>query len=247
MSQAQIHTKPEDDAVWNDSAADVVLVSSDHIAFHVPSYHLMSHSAVLRDALTIDKTLPSSSPKAKHVDLSDDECETAESIRFFLHIVTGGNISQMLADCPKTAVRVFLGTLLFCRKYDCPVVTQAIKVWLQRYVIVEAHTSLVVTAVDVFVLACKLELYDLAADTIRHFVPHEGLGEWDEFDRICFSHYAYPVVVTLHPGDLCMMAQAELSRSAVFALCRAYRVGGTQADRADIFEEVLEEIRDYAW
>ncbi|WVQ81015.1 hypothetical protein IAT38_003122 [Cryptococcus sp. DSM 104549] len=251
MSETQSTLKPEDDAVWNDSrGGDVVLISSDNIAFHVPSYHLMSHSAVLRDALTIDKTIPSSSSEAKRIDLSDDECEAAESIRFFLHIITGGDIGQMLEDCPKTAVRVFLGTLLFCRKYDCPVVTQAIKVWLQRYVILTAHKSLVVTAVDVFVVACKLELYDLASDTLRYFVPNvclDGEVDRDDPDRFCFEHYNKLHTSTLDPGDLCMMAQVELSRTVIFALCRAFRVGDTNDEIADMFDKTIEAFKDQPW
>lgn len=83
---------PAVDTVWCDSSAEIVLVSSDNVAFHVPAYHILSQSIALRDAIQIDSTfsssrsLSSSSPITIH--FSDEECETSDAIRLFLFLIS---------------------------------------------------------------------------------------------------------------------------------------------------------------
>ncbi|OWZ61712.1 hypothetical protein AYX15_06088 [Cryptococcus neoformans] len=83
---------PVMDTVWCDPAAEIVLVSSDNVAFHVPAYHILSQSIALRDAIQIDSTFSSShtpfssSPVTIH--FSDEECETSDAIRLFLFLIS---------------------------------------------------------------------------------------------------------------------------------------------------------------
>ncbi|WVQ81018.1 hypothetical protein IAT38_003125 [Cryptococcus sp. DSM 104549] len=215
---------PEVDAEWNDNS-DVILVSSDNVAFHVASYHLASQSVVLRDTLTIgDSTLPSVS-HPKRIELLDEVCETADCIRFFLLAVTGGNIYTHLRAKPRSIIRILLGTLFFCKKYDCSAVTQVIKLWLHQHVVFAAHRDVSLSPLDVFVIACKLEMYDLATDAIRYWQPPPwGKDEHRELEKTRRDPQLWSGcnLNSLHPGEMDYQVHEELSKLVIHVLCQVY-------------------------
>ncbi|WVQ81003.1 hypothetical protein IAT38_003110 [Cryptococcus sp. DSM 104549] len=78
------------DDKWNDESADVVFISADNVKFYVPSYHLLSHSVVLRDALLMNATLPTSSNTPRSpITFTDPLAESAASVRLFLGFASG--------------------------------------------------------------------------------------------------------------------------------------------------------------
>ncbi|KIR37494.1 hypothetical protein I352_00811 [Cryptococcus deuterogattii MMRL2647] len=89
---------PVVDTVWCDPSAEIVLVSSDNVAFHVPAYHILSQSIALRDAIQIDSTFSSShSPSSSSpitIHFSDEECETSDAIRLFLFLISPHPLPQ---------------------------------------------------------------------------------------------------------------------------------------------------------
>ncbi|WVQ76502.1 hypothetical protein IAR50_006171 [Cryptococcus sp. DSM 104548] len=177
---------PEVDDVWNDSSAEVVLVSSDNVAFHVPGYHIMSQSTALRDALQIDNTLPSStSPKKPiRITLSDEDCETSSAIRFFLHLAAYGSPSSLLSSHPNDIVKLLMEGILFMQKYDCaPALAQA-EAWMRMLARGQGEWEgegegrgwgKSVCALDLFLIGAKAGLDGVMVDCVRYYRPR---GHW---------------------------------------------------------------------
>ncbi|WVQ81020.1 hypothetical protein IAT38_003127 [Cryptococcus sp. DSM 104549] len=219
---------PEVDAVWNDTAADVVLVSSDNVTFHVASYYLLGQS-----------TLPSST-HPKRIELPDEECETAACIRLFLQVATRGYIRTTFLAHPRSIIRTLLGTLRFCKKYDCPAVPQTIKLWLHHHAASEAHRNVSLTVLDVFIIACKLDMYDLAADAIRYWQPPPwDEGEYQELETRSRDRTISWNGWHIHPAMMCLSAHEELSKLVIYVLCRAHSSEESQDSIAHNFSDLM--------
>ncbi|BEJ16639.1 hypothetical protein CspHIS471_0600400 [Cutaneotrichosporon sp. HIS471] len=76
----------EEDGTW--TAGNFEIISSDRVRFKVQSYFLYASSSVFRDAHSLDKG------EERLIALTDGYCETASTMRAFLHLVVYGRISK---------------------------------------------------------------------------------------------------------------------------------------------------------
>ncbi|WVQ85609.1 hypothetical protein IAT38_007775 [Cryptococcus sp. DSM 104549] len=164
---------------------DVILVSSDDIVFYVPSYHLLSQSNVLRDAMEIgtshhgDPDTRTSTP----IHFTDPIAESAEAISLFLFIASGAAMkhehASLAGDYPEGLplaynepfiVRRLLGVVSFCVKWECRATMNFLMLWMLEAEN-DAQYCPTLQHLDLFVLACKAGLDNLAAMVLIHFKP----------------------------------------------------------------------------
>ncbi|ODN75749.1 hypothetical protein L202_05761 [Cryptococcus amylolentus CBS 6039] len=186
--------EPEVDEIWNDESADVVLVSSDNVAFWVPGYHIMSQSTALRDALQINTTLPSPSslptPNKEpiRITLTDEDCETSSALRFFLHLSTHGSPSSLLPKYPKEIVKMMLEGMLFMRKYDCAPAQSLGEMWMRTMARGQGEWAgegagegeekgwgKSLSALDLFLISAKTGMDGVMVDCVKYYKPR---GRW---------------------------------------------------------------------
>ncbi|TYJ52015.1 hypothetical protein B9479_007391 [Cryptococcus floricola] len=184
--------EPEVDDIWNDESAEVVLVSSDNVAFWVPGYHIMSQSTALRDALQINTTLPSPAPNKEpiRITLTDDDCETSSALRFFLHLSTHGSPSSLLPKHPKEIVKMTLEGMLFMRKYDCAPAQSLGEMWMRTMARGQGEWDgegegegpgegkgwgKSLSALDLFLISAKTGMDGVMVDCVKYYKPR---GRW---------------------------------------------------------------------
>ncbi|WVN90096.1 uncharacterized protein L203_105331 [Cryptococcus depauperatus CBS 7841] len=259
--------KPEIDQVWADPSADVVLVSSDHVAFHVPCYHILSQSTALRDAIQIDSahcpnsvSSQSDTPRSKPVtfNFSDEDYETAESIRLFLSIATSGDIDQIAASNPSTIVRILLSGILFLQKYDCAPALHNLTSWLRKHAATEARNSKVLNALDCFIIGAKTGLDSLAVDAVKNYKPRgikvktrgsdgqEDGGEryeMDEFAPMQEERWCWGVYTGLDPAEFPIIAWEACPQITIWALSKACKQASSWHTRGELLESILDEVR----
>ncbi|WVQ81014.1 hypothetical protein IAT38_003121 [Cryptococcus sp. DSM 104549] len=256
----------EVDEVWNDPAADIVLVSSDNVAFRVPGYHLISQSVVLRDALQINSTLPTSTPPSSSspltIHLTDEDCETSESLRLFLHLISTGDLTSFIATHQRTIVRALLSTILFLQKYDCAPALALLSAWLGKHAALHAHESREVSALDVWMIAAKTGNEALAVDVVKHYRPRvmkakaggegEGAdGSRDEReivvegydDGMVDERWCWGAYTGLDPGDFPIMAWEACPQMWLWALSKAVKSSDDWAKRGEVLEGILDETK----
>ncbi|WVQ80460.1 hypothetical protein IAT38_002565 [Cryptococcus sp. DSM 104549] len=206
------------DARWRAPDGDAVLVSSDGVTFMIPSYYLQSNSVVLRQALQMQAAHPpsQSSPHSNRTELSDPDCETADSLRLFLSIAAGdGDPHEYLCNSTSTTI---VGTLQFCIKYDCPLILYTIRHSLRAL----SKNRLIYNAVgslDLFILATKLGFYNLALDVVRTFDPRPKVSPRAHWGNV-------PHGASFTPGNFPMAAWQEIPVEWLWALAAVTRREG---------------------
>ncbi|KIR63853.1 hypothetical protein I314_03260 [Cryptococcus bacillisporus CA1873] len=204
---------PVVDTVWCDPSAEIVLVSSDNVAFHVPAYHILSQSIALRDAIQIDSTFSSSrSPSSSSpitIHFSDEECETSDAIRLFLFLISPhpllpssslspsfphlhshlhsssppSTLDDYILSHPTTITLHLLSTLLFLQKYDCPLPLSLLTAHLRHHALTKAHFSREICALDLFLIGAKTGIEGLCVDAVKGYKPRVGSGDEAEVEE----------------------------------------------------------------
>ncbi|WVF66464.1 hypothetical protein IAT40_001204 [Kwoniella sp. CBS 6097] len=121
------------DPVWSNEGSDFLIVSSDDVKFYVPSYYLLAHSSVFRDAHQVADGPSSSNTDTQQstIHLTDPTSESAEAIRIFLSAVVGKTMDDTLQQFPGFQVRALYSGFPFAKKYECDIVMQIFTQWLK--------------------------------------------------------------------------------------------------------------------
>ncbi|WWC68901.1 uncharacterized protein I206_102837 [Kwoniella pini CBS 10737] len=157
MSESHEVTPPTDDDVYNDEKADIVLVSSDNIAFKVHRYYLQAHSSVFR-SMILDT---SDSEVNKKVELTDTQIEHSSTIRIFLDAVYSKPLALI-----RDSLGPFRNCIQFARKFDCETLLVVLRALAAQFL------DQRISPHYIFIIAAELGDIDLAARTIASKADH---------------------------------------------------------------------------
>ncbi|RXK41969.1 hypothetical protein M231_00690 [Tremella mesenterica] len=116
-------------SAYNDSDADLILVSSDNVYFRVYSYYLKASSPVFRAMLELPD--PSvQEQKVPRIELVDESSETADTLTAALDILHGKNFPDHIASYFFTLSVV----VQFFQKYECTGALLDIRLLLQSWI-----------------------------------------------------------------------------------------------------------------
>ncbi|CAK9779438.1 hypothetical protein CC85DRAFT_305851 [Cutaneotrichosporon oleaginosum] len=209
-----------DDAVWTDGDFEVI-TTADNVRFRVPSFHLFSSSAVLRNAHSV-----ANGAKCK-ITFTDPDCETADIFRLFLGLASKG---RLLAAWTLDPVRQLV---MFLDKYEC---IQARRLFSSRFEIeirrsgTRAHDLFLVAAAIGDTSLCRLILTRQAKQVWGK--PREGTKAkpLDGTPGWCVWDCRHWPSSTWNCG---------VPNKYLFALARAFGQGGSSKPLADEFERYL--------
>ncbi|TFY75662.1 hypothetical protein EWM64_g8349 [Hericium alpestre] len=168
------------DEPFNDTAADVILRTSDQVNFYVCRYILSLASPFFKDMFSLPQPARAAEksieedPTASHavIDVSEDS-RTLDFVLRFCYPMRKPIMTELKDVAP---------VLLSACKYDMDAVLDVAKIALEQCI--EQDTP------GVFALACRCELYDVCSKAAEEFVQRPFLSlESKELDHITALQY----------------------------------------------------------
>ncbi|WWC98529.1 hypothetical protein V866_005421 [Kwoniella sp. B9012] len=139
---------------YQDSEADVTLVSSDRLEFKVHSYLLMANSIVFRDMLIIGDS------SDRTIDLSDETIERSSTVSLFLQTCHG---QTPKFSTEKEVFCEYSDLIDFGKKYDAAPVLRMISASLYRW-----FHEIDFDPCHIFMLGCLLDRPEIVAFALRN-------------------------------------------------------------------------------
>ncbi|WWD07308.1 hypothetical protein V865_005406 [Kwoniella europaea PYCC6329] len=222
---------------YQDSEADVTLISSDGLEFKVHSYILMANSIVFRDMLIIGDS------SDRTINLTDEIMERSSTVSLFLQTCQG---QTPKFSTEKEVYCLYKNLIAFSKKYDAPPIIQLISASMYRW-FYEKDPS----PYYMFRIGIMLDTPEIVAFAIRNgrnrawssTIATEELVKATN-PVATLGHVVGDPFISLSSWSLERLK--EVPEAYVFAMLRATRHGGTDPEKvADGFFQIMKEMGEY--
>ncbi|WVW80776.1 hypothetical protein I302_102762 [Kwoniella bestiolae CBS 10118] len=258
-----VKSSVRDEETEEGDECNFVLISSDGVPFKIQRYHLMSHSPVFRDMMTISSEMGSkggSKDKSKNneIQLCDEDTETFEVVSMFCKLISGEPLKHPEED---TDLANLICVHPFLVKYEAGQAMERLKLNLHKWA--QGHPDIGISSSAFFFSGSFMDDLDLMVSVLkgedRWYYTQPGQkgdntkGGYD-LDEFLSSPECGGVVGTdvLNIGSMHYKIFCSIKDKYKFALLRSLNSveGGPSSKKdweivGDKFREIVVEVEKY--